>query len=722
MKKKAIERIEYLGLPKTSRKGNVRFVCRTAIKNVAHERHLFIEVYKNSKESREEPLVRIAFTKKDFGNYFPAEGIWTRAKIEGEGWSTTPLIWDQRVSTNRKEKAEQNILYSDADFERIKSFFKDADKQYIDKQFGKMWWSYIQSKETTIRSEEKSRARTRKYERRQQALKDRLANTPELPEQEILSWAGETLFKNRHYLYYRKKGPRATICCSECGGVAEGRWKVKDTYEGQHEKYIPEPRDKSIGTCPLCGARGTYKQQGKAKGSYEELTHVYKADKYKETGVVIRYIELTKGYQLIEDAEANGEQYMVGAREILSGMEIARVYINDGKIQTDYHKHDWCKGEDFWDDCNLYGLSNITLTEAPLYPGFADSLKGTCLQYSAIELYAAEIGNVNARNYLERYLYTPQIEMLVKMRLYGVVRELCQYHYGIVSDENAHRPDKFLGIRKEKVKQLIACKGNLDLLKVLQMENRMEQNWTEEQTLALAELQTAQTNIERVCRIMTLQKALNLIAKYAGCEYGTNCSHAIGVLRETARTYFDYLYMREQNGYDMSNTVYQRPRNLAQAHMKMVEEQNKEEYDKIKKTVEEKFPLIRKNYRKLRTIFMYEDDDFIIRPARSATEIVQEGRILHHCVGGDNYLRNHNEQTSIILMLRKKESPELPYITAEFHVRHRRIIQWQGTHNRQPDRNRMQKWLNAYETRLKCEKNAQDAAEKARDESLAAGA
>lgn len=72
------------------------------------------------------------------------------------------------------------------------------------------------------------------------------------------------------------------------------------------------------------------------------------------------------------------------------------------------------------------------------------------------------------------------------------------------------------------------------------------------------------------------------------------------------------------------------------------------------KSVKEKYPQIRKMYRTLRKKYFYEDEKYMTRPARSAEEIVVEGRILHHCVGGDGYLKNHNTGENIILMLRKE--------------------------------------------------------------------
>ena len=50
MKKKAIEKIPYFGLKKTSRKKDVKYIGVTAVKIVGHEKHLFLEVYRNKKD------------------------------------------------------------------------------------------------------------------------------------------------------------------------------------------------------------------------------------------------------------------------------------------------------------------------------------------------------------------------------------------------------------------------------------------------------------------------------------------------------------------------------------------------------------------------------------------------------------------------------------------------------------------------------------------------
>lgn len=695
MKKKVIEKIEFLGIPKVSRKKEVKYIGITAIKNVAHERHFFLEVYKNDKASMNIPVVRIVCTKKDFGSYLIKDRDWTKQKAS-TGHSGE-IIWEtseDRRGRGYTDTEKQNILMDTIDLERIKKFFKDI-KVWNDNT----WWEYITKHQENIVSEQKRRTETRKYESRQKALKERMDETKELPKEMLLELADKDYFNKKHFLYYKKRGNWVDIACTKCGGVADGRWKTGDSYESNFQRRFEEPRAGQNGTCPLCGARGEYKPQGKVKNSYEKSVHVFLGQKYKETGMVFRYVKLSKEWQIELICEEK-ETKMYNACEKLSGVEIARGYFEEGKsLQIDYHKHDGYTGKDFWDDCNLYGMSNIKIDKGKVISQTYAEMQGTIFQYSGLREYMEAVHTGNPISYLERYKETPQIEMLMKMGLFPVVEELVRYRYGIVRNDKASRLDEFLGIRKDKVKLIIKKGGDLETIKILQTEKRRGQNWTEEQIDKLAELKIDSVKIATAIQIMTIQKMLNRIEKYANCKFGTGYSTPQAKLIHVADIYFDYLSMRQTLGYNLQNTIYQQPRDLEAAHNNMIQECNKVEADKRLREVAERFQDIKKNYRGLRKKYYYKDDNFVIRPARSAEEIVIEGRTLHHCVGGNNYLVKHSTGISTILMLRFKDRESEPYITVE--INDGAILQWYGAYDKKPDKENIQKWLEDYCKRLK---------------------
>ena len=696
MKKKAIEKIPYFGLEKISRKKQVKYIGVTGIKIVGHEKHLFLEVYRNQKESKDTPLVRIVLAKKDFGTYRPESGEWTRQYVWSGNNNNGRTIWNSVGDSSYWEWMEkESILQSPEDLERIKKFCGTTVWRE------ERWWEYIDRRQCDIATEVRRKAERRKYQRRQEALKDRIAHTKELPEKKILDGADTVYFHSEHYLYYKKHGCWAKIACSKCGGVTDARWKSGISYESQFQTWTEEPREGRYGTCPMCGARGLYKCQGKVKGEHSRKIHLFLGQRYKENGMVMRYVQVEKTWILGLICGEKGTE-MYNACEKLSGVEIARAYFEPGKkMQIDYQKHNPYSGEDFWDDCNLYGMNNITINAAPIMPETYEEMEGTMFQYSALQEYVKCVGDVNPIDYLERYSHTPQIEVLVKMGLIGVVKNLVKCYYGIVENEHASRPDVFLGIRKERVKQLIRKKGDVEILKVMQMEKRFGQNWTDDQIEHLTETGLRSKQVGEATKYMTLQKLLNRIEKYAGCQYGTECSRAEARIRHVATTYVDYLEMREDLGYNLNNTIYQYPRNLDEAHNKMVMEINKEKAEARLREVARQYPDIRKSYRSIRKKYFYEDENYLIRPARSAEEIVMEGRILHHCVGGDGYLNRHNTGQTYVLMVRLKDEPEIPYITVEIDAKYPRIIQWYGEFDKKPDEKNMQVWLDGWLMKLK---------------------
>lgn len=305
------------------------------------------------------------------------------------------------------------------------------------------------------------------------------------------------------------------------------------------------------------------------------------------------------------------------------------------------------------------------------------------------------------------------------LKLAGLMNDWVEYIRGLCMEDemvahqvrkkgkslkDAIKPECFLGIYKRRLRDLKTLQGNPDYLKVWQMEKRMGLHVTVQESIFLAESQVRQNDLEEILKYTTVAKFMHRIEQYSGCGIPDTmqepmCGRAAGAVSGVTRTYVDYLHMRIQRGYDLHNQIFLFPRDLRLAHDQMVIETNAEEIRKREQAVSEKYPDIRKNYRGLRNQYIYEDEDYLIRPARSAEEIVAEGRILHHCVGGDSYLNKHNTGRSTILFLRSKLAPETPYITIE--ICGTKILQWYGIRDTKPDEIRIERHLRRYIKALK---------------------
>ena len=75
----------------------------------------------------------------------------------------------------------------------------------------------------------------------------------------------------------------------------------------------------------------------------------------------------------------------------------------------------------------------------------------------------------------------------------------------------------------------------------------------------------------------------------------------------------------------------------------------------------------------------FESEEYLIKLPEKLSDIVDEGVELLHCVGGMHYLDRHIQKKSLILFVRKVETPDEPLYTVE--CQNGRIIQCRGYDN-----------------------------------------
>ena len=125
----------------------------------------------------------------------------------------------------------------------------------------------------------------------------------------------------------------------------------------------------------------------------------------------------------------------------------------------------------------------------------------------------------NLNEYLKRYMEWPQLEMFSKMGLYGVVEKMVDGYIGtVVQDTNAKRPEEFLGIRKERVKDLAAVEGDAEYLRVWKMEKRYNQNWTWQQSILIRGCNIECDSIEIILEYTTMKKFFEQNGILLWCE------------------------------------------------------------------------------------------------------------------------------------------------------------------------------------------------------------
>lgn len=468
------------------------------------------------------------------------------------------------------------------------------------------------------------------------------------------------------YLFFRNEyeddsgydsGRPVRICtCTAC----------RETFEGVRANYARGKIHNEPVTCPHCGTQLEGKAVSKFGYQMNSLTRWIKTAVARPGG---------NGALLIEAGEAVRRFNWDDLTGTIEWYPKARYYFARGKTQM-WKKH--------WAACNSFGESVYQFhaekhINDPFQPnlmgnglykgdysiiGLAEALPETDSRYSQIMdyyhyNYGAQLENLNTARWMVKYLgwYTvhPQMEMAVKLELMDVVADLVQN--GVKNHRlinwNAQRPNEFLRMSKQDARYFLAAKMDLNDLK----------NWltigkglTMGRYLSMVDQCGSVENLRRIAACAekagaNLERAVRyVIGNMPKCW---NAGYTIG---DIIQCWQDYLNMAKKLNYDLTEETVAMPKDLKQRHdaaaaiiRHQASEDERKKYKKRKRMLEKKYA--------------FTLGELCILVPQSTEEIVQEGKILHHCVGG--YAARHVSGATTILFLRKRKKQERSFLTIE---------------------------------------------------------
>lgn len=161
-------------------------------------------------------------------------------------------------------------------------------------------------------------------------------------------------------------------------------------------------------------------------------------------------------------------------------------------------------------------------------------------------------------------------------------------------------------------------------------------------------------------------------------------------------TYSDYISLGKKLNYDFKSESVVFPQNVNQAHQEQIGFQERQKLEEEKK----KYKNFAKRLIRLKKKYTFSNDEFLIRPAENAVELLAEGNELHHCVYSCYRNRYFGGDTDI-LFIRKCEEPDKPFYTLEYKNGH--IVQCRTYFNeeRTPE---ITAFLDEWETFIKSKK------------------
>lgn len=471
------------------------------------------------------------------------------------------------------------------------------------------------------------------------------------------------------YLFFRNEFPDdgwepATVPVRMCTCTACG-----EEFQAVRGNYAKGKLHHEKCNCPQCGRELEGIAVGKYKYDMPSLTQWVK---------VAVVDAAPDGALLIEAGEAKRRFTWDTLTGEIEWKPQKRYYIKPGAVQMwsltfgDWvcgHPTDWhwipetcikepfkmnCMGyADYWGEYPIIRLENA-LCGAPEF------------RYCQIQdfyryEYAADLALPESARWIIKYLAwyaeLPQIEMAVKLGLSDAVRELIESgkKNARLLDWSARRPDAFLRCSKEDARLFVKSELTFKDLK----------DWRGAKGVSLGRWLSM---VDQAGGIDTARE-LNAVAKTARVSFERalhyvkglrpGCARGGGVpLLEIVNIWKDYLAMAEQLGYDFREETVRLPKDLKDRHdaaaaiiRHEASEKEKKRYDKRRKQLEKRFA--------------FELDGLKILVPASSVEIVQEGKTLHHCVGG--YAARHLEGKATILFLRKSRKPGRSFLTIELY-------------------------------------------------------
>lgn len=512
--------------------------------------------------------------------------------------------------------------------------------------------------------------------------------TPPLPE-DFKPWCEKQM--KRPLIYYRRKGKEAEIRCAACGMMLYAKTADMPEY-GTLE--IETPRKEHPARCVYCGNQSFYEWMRVTRRERDQK-RFYLYQLTEDKTLVIRIFN----YYRVSGADKMMNDSMV---------EEGRFFLEYGQVKKLIRLYTYKEDEYSWCLKKTAGYPYIEVQQGETYPGYDRMIEESSLKYCPLKKLMNADSNfwgwgkpdVARIDSLMAYANNPAIEMYCKMDMYKLTHRLVikESMYGPVNRRKDTMKGQLRLQKKENINKLVKENGDPELLELLQYEEKMGYSWKPEWEKQLCRIWSKDNKkrIEEMLRYMTMQQLLNRIEKYEAQLYGEE--KYFRSYEETFLKYSDYLRMRRELGYDMTNEVFIHPKDLQEKHQEMVKEQNARKDEMTIKKKNKEFANIAKRYEGLCKRYQAAAGGYIIRPARDAGEIIMEGRILHHCVGGNNYLSSHDKGRSTILFLRSEKKPKEPYITIEIRGTH--IVQWYGAHDRKPNEEFFKKYLKDYEDQL----------------------
>lgn len=504
----------------------------------------------------------------------------------------------------------------------------------------------------------------RKHQKEMDEIDQQMMKFGGLPD-DYDSFVRNRVFDKENYIFYSTNKGRAY--CTSC---EKEFILTKDKHLRHKTIGVWNNRDKvhhnHTVACPFCNKFLECKSEGMSRQSLFSVQWSVLVQKHNEE-VLVRYFCHTKDFRVDyhKPKIETFERYRtVHTASMAKDYEWARFKTTD--------KYRWCIYKE-----RSYGWSTPAETVAPrsavVYnTDLLADVAGTCMKYSAIDIYLNKIINNNGLlsgpwsidHYFNSYRKKPYLEQLLKVGFYRIAENVLE-SYSAPKFKQGRSILETLEVTKTQFNMLRKVGDpsirDMDILKYGQNLSQKE---------------------FEILRYIEDNTYARWYEKYIDMRKYTTIYKLDKYLRKTGtkqNDYFDYVGWLEKLGYDLRNESNLYPKDFMKAHDVKSKEHQKM-LDKKAKAATAQFSRL---LSKLRKETSEEDamnlklQGLFIRLPYKLDELKKEGETLHHCVG--NYIDKVMKGETTIFFIRKIEEPDKPYYTLEW--KGEEIMQCRGFKN-----------------------------------------
>jgi hypothetical protein len=300
------------------------------------------------------------------------------------------------------------------------------------------------------------------------------------------------------------------------------------------------------------------------------------------------------------------------------------------------------------------------------------AVQNTPFAWSGWEAYGYE----DMVKFFDLYSRYPIIEYLNKLGHKSIVMEKLEkggISYNVIN-WRGKTAESFFKLTKEELCIIKQQKIEITSWFLYLIKINTEQNYG----LSLPEVKILSQNTIGIGEIdgfeHTFSKYMNFKEAFKYCLKQRKIStRSYFALNMVARDWGDYVSECKKLNMDISDMRVLFPNDLHKAHLNTTDQIKYAEDKALTEKIIARLPELSRYY--------VQSGQFMIRPAESSFELVEEGKALNHCVG--RYAKDHAEGKTCILFIRKVEEPDKPFYTAEF--KDGKLVQVRGFRNCIPE-------------------------------------